>query len=103
MRKTHALVQVAQVLLEDPLAKHWGYDTSKKSGVKAGVLYPIFKRMLDEGWVTDGWEVSKIPGRPRRRYYQLTSLGIARLGGLLTEASTDARFASLNIKPGMAQ
>lgn len=103
MRKTHALVQVAQALLEDPHGKHWGYDTSKKSGVKSGVMYPIFKRLLDAGWVTDGWEDSEIPGRPRRRYYQLTELGILRLGGLLAEASRDTRFASLNLKPGVVQ
>jgi PadR family transcriptional regulator, regulatory protein PadR len=96
-------VQVAQALLEDPRGEHWGYDTSKKSGVKAGVLYPLFKRMLEERWVTDGWAESEIPGRPPRRYYELTSLGIARLGGLLAEASTEPRFASLNLKPGTAR
>jgi PadR family transcriptional regulator PadR len=106
MRKTHALVQVAVVLLEDPRGKHWGYDTGKKAGVRSGVLYPILGRLLDEGWVTDGWEdhqVAAAEGRPPRRYYRLTSLGIARLGALLAEAATDRRFAGLNLKPGLAQ
>jgi PadR family transcriptional regulator PadR len=103
MRKTHALVQVAQALLEDPREKHWGYDISKRSGVRPGVLYPILARMLDENWVTDGWEEATVKGRPRRRYYEITDLGLARLGGLLAEAAIEKRFASLNLKPGMAQ
>lgn len=103
MRITHALVQVAVALLEDPNGKHWGYDTSKKSGVRSGVLYPILGRMLDEGWVTDGWEdPTTISGRPPRRYYELTDLGRARLGAVIATASNDKRFASMGLKPGLA-
>jgi PadR family transcriptional regulator PadR len=103
MRKTHALVQVAATMLEDPDGKHWGYQTSKRSGIRSGVLYPILSRMLDEGWVTDGWEdPNTIEGRPPRRYYELTSLGTARMGALLAEARTEPRFAPL-FKPGLAR
>jgi PadR family transcriptional regulator, regulatory protein PadR len=106
MRKTHALVQVAVALMEDPKGKHWGYDTARKAGVRSGVLYPILSRMLDEGWLTDGWEnagLAAAEGRPPRRYYEITSLGLARLGAVLAEASRDRRFASLNLKPGLAR
>lgn len=104
MRKTHALVQVAAVLLEDPRNRHWGYETAKKSGVKPNVMYGIFNRMLGEGWLTDGWEESAAgKKRPARRYYEITDLGFARLGALLAEASTDRRFANLNLKPGLSQ
>jgi len=104
MRKTHALVQVAAALLEEPHGRHWGYDTAKKAGVRSSVLYPIFSRMLEEGWLTDGWEdASTISGRPPRRYYMLTSLGLARLGAVLADASRDARFGRLNLKPRLTQ
>jgi PadR family transcriptional regulator PadR len=38
MRKTHALIQVAIALLDDPTGRHWGYQLSKQSGVRSGVL-----------------------------------------------------------------
>lgn len=96
MRKTHALVQVAMALLEDPTGRHWGYQLSRKAGVRSGVLYPMLTRMLNEGWLTDGWEdPATIQGRPPRRYYELTDKGRLALGGLLQEARSDARFTSL--------
>lgn len=97
MRKTHALVQVAVALLDDPTGHHWGYQLSKTSGVRSGVLYPILTRMLSEGWLTDGWEdPSTIAGkRPPRRYYELTDEGRLALGGVLQEARRDSRFAGL--------
>lgn len=98
MRKTHALVQVAAALMADPGGKHWGYNTSKKAGVRPGVLYPIFDRMLAEGWLTDGWEESAAgKGRPARRYYTVTESGRTHLRALLDVASRDARFASLDL------
>lgn len=96
MRKTHALVQVAMALLDEPASQHWGYELSRKAGVRSGVLYPMLTRMLDEGWVTDGWEdPATIQGRPPRRYYELTDKGRLELGGLLQQARRDARFTGL--------
>lgn len=85
-------------LMEDPHGKHWGYETSKKAGVRSGVLYPMFKRMLTEGWITDGWEdPTVIQGRPPRRYYELTDAGRAELGATLQRARSDARFHNLDL------
>jgi len=97
MRKTHALVQVAMALLEDPTGKHWGYELSKQAGVRSGVMYPMLTRMLDEGWLTDGWEdPATIKGkRPTRRYYELTDAGRLALDGALAEARRDTRFVGL--------
>jgi PadR family transcriptional regulator PadR len=97
MRKTHTQVQVAFALLEDPDGRHWGYDTSRRTGVRAGVLYPILARMLANGWLTDGWEdpATITDKRPPRRYYRLTDTGRAELGALVAEARKDARFAAL--------
>jgi PadR family transcriptional regulator, regulatory protein PadR len=97
MRKTHALVQVAIALLEDPRGRHWGYELSKQTGVRSGVLYPMLTRMLDEGWVEDGWEdpTTICEKRPPRRYYELTDKGRLALGAVLQEARRDARFTGL--------
>jgi PadR family transcriptional regulator PadR len=97
MRKTHALVAVALALMDDPTGKHWGYQLSKASGVRSGVLYPILTRMLDEEWLTDGWEdpATKTGKHPPRRYYELTDEGRLALGAVLQEARRDARFVGL--------
>lgn len=97
MRRTHALVQVAIALMQEPTGLHWGYETSKRSGVRSGVLYPIFARMLDEGWLTDGWEDPNTltENRPPRRYYELTDKGRAELGAVLQAARRDSRFRAL--------
>jgi PadR family transcriptional regulator PadR len=98
MRKTHALVQVAATLMADPDEKHWGYNTSKKAGVRPAVLYPIFDRMLTDGWLSDGWEESAAgKKRPPRRYYEITEQGRAALAALLLQASRDPRFARLDL------
>jgi PadR family transcriptional regulator, regulatory protein PadR len=97
MRRTHAQVQVALALMEDPSGRHWGYELSKRAGVRSGVLYPILHRMLDEGWLEDGWEdQQEVTGkRPPRRYYELTELGVQELGAVVQAARSDARFTSL--------
>jgi PadR family transcriptional regulator PadR len=97
MRKTHSLVQVAIALMADPGGRHWGYDLSKRSGVRSGVLYPTLQRMLDEDWVRDGWEEQGEvrAKRPPRRYYELTDRGRIELGALLSAARQDARFGPL--------
>lgn len=95
MRKTHALVQVAVALMSDAGGRHWGYELSKLSGVRSGVMYPILQRMLNEGWLVDGWEEQLHAGnakRPPRRYYELTEAGKTALGAVLAEARQDARF-----------
>ena len=99
MRTTRSLVQVAVALLEEPAAKHWGYELSRRADVRSGVLYPMLTRMLNEGWLTDGWEDADAIAekRPPRRYYELTDFGRAELSGLLTRARADARFAGMRL------
>jgi PadR family transcriptional regulator PadR len=80
-RRTKALAQVAIAILATPDDRLWGYDLSKRSGVRSGVLYPMLTRMLADGWLTDGWEDPKTikGGRPPRRYYKVTELGKGQL------------------------
>lgn len=96
MRKTHSLVQLAIALMNDPTGKYWGYQLSKESGVRSGVMYPLLSRMLLEGWLEDGWEEvdpSKTK-RPARRYYTLTDEGRIELGALVQAARADRRFST---------
>lgn len=95
MRRTYALIQVAAALMADASGRHWGYELGKKSGVRSGVMYPLLGRMLEEGWLEDGWEDQAQVGRakrPSRRYYELTDEGKLALGALVADARHDPRF-----------
>ncbi len=98
MRRSYTLVQVALALMDDANGRHWGYELSRRSGVRSGVMYPNLQRMLDEGWLTDGWEEQVHAGkarRPPRRYYELTEAGKIALWALIAEARRDTRFRPL--------
>lgn len=90
-------MRVLEALLGAPEQRHWGYQLQKRAGVRSGVLYPILRRLHEEGWVTDGWEEpSEVPsGRPPRRYYVLTPAGSTAARQMLAEAVHDPRFAWL--------
>ena len=105
MRITYALVQVASALMSDAGGRHWGYELSKLSGVRSGVMYPILQRMLDDGWLVDGWEDQARTGRakrPPRRYYELTDAGKVALGAVLVQARRDPRFQPI-MAPGIVR
>lgn len=92
------MVAVAAALMSDPGGRHWGYELSRQSRVRSGVMYPVLKRMLDEGWLADGWEDQAEAGRekrPPRRYYEVTELGRSELGALVARARADGKFARL--------
>src|SRR5262245_33630809 len=96
MRRTHATISVIAALMDDPTGKHWGYEMGKRAGVGSGVVSPILPRMLDEGWLDDGWEdVNEISGRPPRRYYEVTGAGAEHFANELAAAQLDTRFRAV--------
>jgi len=98
VRTTYSLVLVAATLMAEADRHHWGYELSRQSGVRSGVMYPILTRMLQEGWLEDGWEAqtgTSRAKRPPRRYYRLTLEGKAALSQLLNSARRDARFTDM--------
>ena len=83
-RVSKSLLSVGSALIARPDAVHWGYELSRTTGVRAGAMYPILRRMLTAGWLEDGWEqLGPDAGRPPRRYYRLTELGREELAALL--------------------
>lgn len=96
MRLTTALVLVASALQDASGQRVWGYQICLSTGLPSGVLYPLLRRMLERGWVNDGWEVLNpaMERRPRRRYYVLTNRGEQELTAILDRARSDPRFTA---------
>jgi PadR family transcriptional regulator, regulatory protein PadR len=85
MRRTANALAVAAALLEQPDARHYGYNLGKRASVRSGRLYPMLSQMLENGWLTDGWEdpATIRERRPPRRYYQLTADGRTKLAAFV--------------------
>jgi PadR family transcriptional regulator PadR len=76
-RRSHQTKLVFQALLDAPSDETYGYELAKATGLASGVIYPILRRLEDEGVVVSRWE--EITGSDesprRRRFYCLTGEG----------------------------
>jgi DNA-binding PadR family transcriptional regulator len=75
MRLTYPTALVLQALLE---GHHHGFDVMDATGLPSGTVYPILRRLDQEGYVRSRWEkdgVARREQRPPRRYYELTGGG----------------------------
>ena len=70
--------------MDDPHGHHWGYELMKAAGVRSGVMYRLLTRLLDQGFLEDGWEdpAKLTERRPPRRYYTLTDAGRGELAAV---------------------
>ncbi|WP_165964603.1 helix-turn-helix transcriptional regulator [Actinomadura sp. KC216] len=56
----------------------YGLELTRRSGLPNGTLFPLLERLRKAGWIERYWEsddISEQAGRPRRRFYKLTSKG----------------------------
>jgi|SRR6185369_2817446 DNA-binding PadR family transcriptional regulator len=79
-RMTTSVMKVVTAFLEDPDAERYGLDLMRDTGLASGTLYPILVRLERAGWVEAEWEdIDPVAeGRPSRKYYRLTRLGVTR-------------------------
>jgi DNA-binding PadR family transcriptional regulator len=79
LRITPTVVEVLRVLLEAPAERRFGLDIIRATGLPSSRVYPLLRRLEDPPlrWLESEWEqVSpRAEGRPRRRYYWLTTDG----------------------------
>jgi len=72
----------------------YGFDLIEASGLRAGTVYPILRRLEEAGLLVGAWEPvsrSRAEGRPPRRYYRLTAAGDAKLAEALSRYPGVAR------------
>jgi DNA-binding PadR family transcriptional regulator len=72
----------AIVLLAVSRGVRHGFDIMDASGLASGTVYPILRRLEDEGMVRSRWEAASTARdeqRPPRRYYTITGAGSSAL------------------------
>ncbi len=80
-----------------PLDWRHGYELSKETALKSGLLYPLLIRLSDQGLLESRWQESERPGRPPRHIYRLTPDGLA----FARSVATDAKPTILNPTEGV--
>lgn len=78
----------------------WGLKICREAELGSGTVYPILDRLEKQGWVTSAVEAEPHPGRPPRRYYELSGTGRAAAAEALE--SHRRRFARLGFARGPA-
>ena len=91
-------LSLATALVLDALGRGFrhGFDILDATGLPSGTVYPILRRLEQDGDARSRWEAAKRAQdeqRPPRRYYELTRDGQARLD------EARARFPILNALP----
>jgi PadR family transcriptional regulator len=84
--------QTALVLEALAAGRHHGFDIMDATDLPSGTVYPILRRIEEEGLVRSRWERegrARREQRPPRRYYELTAAGTSRL------AEARARFRAM--------
>jgi len=76
-RPSAQTLAVLTALADEPGRWRYGYDLCTQLGLQAGSMYPILMRLADRGLLETSWESERVPGRPARHLYRLTSTGLA--------------------------
>jgi PadR family transcriptional regulator PadR len=67
---------VFQAFLDAPSDETYGFELAEATNLPSGTIYPILRRLEDEGFIKSHWaEVETGSQRRRRRYYELTGEG----------------------------
>jgi DNA-binding MarR family transcriptional regulator len=80
VRMSLQTLKVLEAFLANPSSQLSGAAIHQRCGIASGTLYPILLRLEAAGWFTSNWEAVNPAsvGRPRRRLYRLTSMGLRR-------------------------
>jgi hypothetical protein len=93
MRISPAVLAVLRAFLAAPNQHCFGYGVMQDTNLPAGTVYPILVRLEEAGWATTcdhGPDPDARPGRPPRRCYELTELGVVEARKLIGEAREEA-------------
>ena len=91
--------QIFQAFLDAPSDETYGFELAEATGLPSGTVYPILRRLEDDGFIKSHWaEVEGKTQRRRRRYYELTGEGRRAA----QTATAEQREALRLLSPGWA-
>ena len=73
----------------------YGFEIIDLTGLRAGTVYPILRRLEAEGMVRSTWErasIAQAEGRPPRRNYRMTDAGERAADDAMTRYPALARL-----------
>jgi len=88
---------ILAMLRKTPRDWQYGYEISKLTQIKSGVLYPILMRLHEQGLLESEWREPDKQGHPPRHVYRLTTSGIL----LANEQAADETLPPLNLPKGL--
>jgi DNA-binding PadR family transcriptional regulator len=98
IRITGPLLKVLQVFLSQPTGELSGADVAQVTKLASGTLYPLLMRLEDAGWLISEWEdvLPQTVGRPRKRLYTVTGLGLRKAKTAMSETFTNHEVLAWN-------
>src|SRR5271155_3756063 len=86
-RMSAQTLKVLGTLLSSPRDELSGADIGRATKLASGTLYPILLRLEQAGWLDSRWETEdpRELGRPRRRFYRVTGVGVKKAKEAMTE------------------
>lgn len=88
-RVTAQTLKVLAILMSRTQDEISGAEIARSTKLSSGTLYPILLRLEEAGWVESRWETDDPHelGRPRRRFYQATGIGMKEARSALREVA----------------
>ncbi|MFC7900157.1 PadR family transcriptional regulator [Streptomyces griseoincarnatus] len=74
-RKTKTTVAVVRALFTLPESERHGFGIALASKCRAGTVYKILDRLMEEGWLTFRWEPNANEKNPPRKVFSFTEKG----------------------------
>lgn len=85
------LVKVLEALLSDAERAWYGLELMRRTELTSGTLYPILRRLAEDGWLERSGSEPSDRGGPGRQLYVLTPTGAAEAGAVVRRRSRAAR------------
>jgi PadR family transcriptional regulator len=94
---------VLRAMLTEPTLEMYGLQISHAAELPSGTIHPILARLERCGWLESRWEDidPAREGRPRRRYYRLSTEGAEYARTALARVHIPAALLN-RLRPGMA-
>ena len=103
LRMTLSTQLVLRALLVEPTQEMYGLQICHAAELPSGTIHPILARLESCGWLESRWEDvdPAEQGRPRRRYYRLSTDGVEHARTALARVHTPQALVR-RLRPDLA-